>query len=176
MASHYPGRRADSFGRSDGWSAVPGCSGGGSLKIQALGSRNESHRTPPFCQAFFRAVHNLFALRAIASGKPRARRPLRLFSTSSPRPFQKRPMKPAYRASKMSRKTLTAGIQPGTSNVPTPGPPPRPSSLSETQLVSSTLSFCPIEQSSLAKSAALPSFDCSRVSLKKRTRTGDLAP
>ena len=74
------------------------------------------------------------------------------------------------------RKTLTAGIQPGTSNVSTPGPSLRPSSLSDTQPVSSTLSFCPIEQSSLAKSAALPSFDCSRVSLKKRTRTGDLAP
>ncbi len=33
-----------------------------------------------------------------------AKRPVRSFSTSSPRPFQKRPLKPAYRASPMCRK------------------------------------------------------------------------
>ena len=46
-------------------------------------------------------------------------RPLRSFSTSSPRPFQKRPMKPAYRDSWMCRKTRTAERPSGTSNVRT---------------------------------------------------------
>ena len=61
----------------------------------------------------------------------RARRLFRSFSTPPPRPFQKRPMKPAYRASPRCRKALTAGIQPGTSNVPTSDPSPLSYSLSE---------------------------------------------
>ena len=128
-----------------------------------------------------RAVHNFLALRAVPTGKPRApqqmragvkvstgllfstavstvlaraRRPLRSFSTSSPRPFQKRPMKPVYRDSSMCRKTLTAEIQSGTSNVSTSDPSPLPYSLSAPQPARKTQRICPMEQSNLAKFAA----------------------
>ena len=84
----------------------------------------------------------------------RARRPLRSFSTSSPRPFQKRPMKPAYRASSMCRKTLTTEIQSGTSNVSTSDSSPLPYSLSAPQPARKTQRICPMEQSNLAKRAA----------------------
>ena len=146
-----------------------------------------------------RAVHNFFALRAVPTGKPRApqqiragvkvstgllfptaggavlaraRRPVRSFSTSSLCPFQKRPMKPVYRASSMCRKTRTAEIQSGTPNGSTSELSRY--SLSETQAARKTQRICPMEQYNLAKCAALPPFDCSRLSLKKRTRTGTI--
>ena len=127
-----------------------------------------------------RAVHNFFALRAVATGKPRspqqiracvkvstgllfstavstalarARRPVRSFETSSPRPFQKRPMKPAHRASSMCRKTLTTEIQSGTSNVSTSDS--SPCSLSAPQPARKAQRICPMEQYNLAKFAAL---------------------
>ena len=93
--------------------------------------------------------------------------PVRSFSTSSPRQSRKRPMKPAYRASSMCRKTLTAEIQSGTSNLSTSDPSPLPYSLSEPRPAYRTQCFCPMEQSNMAKGAALPPFDCRRVSLKK---------
>ena len=68
--------------------------------------------------------------------------------------FQKRPMKPAYRASSRCRKTLTAEIQSGTSNVSTSDPSPLPYSLSAPQPARKTQRICPMEQSNLAKRAA----------------------
>ena len=45
-------------------------------RLSALGSRLSAHNsrvnTLVGCQAFFRAVHNFFSLRAVATGKPRA--------------------------------------------------------------------------------------------------------
>ena len=76
-------------------------------------------------------------------------------------------MKPAFRASSMCRKTLTAEIQSGTSNLSTSDPSPLPYSLSEPRPAYRTQCFCPMEQSNMAKGAALPPFDCRRVSLKK---------
>ena len=74
-------------------------------------------------------------------------------------------MKPAYRASWMCRKTLTAEIQSGTSNVSTSELSRY--SLSEPQAARKTQRICPMEQYNLARRAALPPFDCCRVSLKK---------
>ena len=68
--------------------------------------------------------------------------------------FQKRPMKPAYRDWSRCRKTLTAEIQSGTSNVSTSDPSPFPYSLSTPQPARKTQRICPMEQSNLAKRAA----------------------
>ena len=65
MASHHPCRRAGPFGRSDGWSAVPGCSSGAAwrfrpwVRLSALILR----ATGPGrrCQVFFRAIRNFFS-------------------------------------------------------------------------------------------------------------------
>ena len=65
-------------------------------------------------------------------------------------------MKPAFRASSMCRKTLTAEIQSGTSNLSTSDPSPLPYSLSEPRPAYRTQCFCPMEQSNMAKGAALP--------------------
>ena len=101
------------------------------------------------------------------SGKVRHGRPVRAFSTSSPRPFRKRPMKPAYRASWMRRKTLTGESQSGTSNVSTSDPARLPDNLCEAQPARKTERFCPLEQLNMAKCAALSPVDCWRVSRKK---------
>ena len=73
-------------------------------------------------------------------------------------------MKPVYRASSMCRKTLTAEIQSGTPNGSTSELSRY--SLSETQAARKTQRICPMEQSNLAKRAALPPFDCPRILLK----------
>ena len=70
----------------------------------------------------------------------------------------------------MCRKTLAAEIQSGTSNVSTSEVSSY--SLSEPQPARKTQRICPMEQYNLAKCAALSPFDCSRLSLQKRTRTG----
>ena len=54
----------------------------------------------------------------------------------------------------MCRKTLTAEIQSGTSNVSTSDPSPLPYSLSAPQPARKTQRICPMEQSNLAKFAA----------------------
>ena len=74
----------------------------------------------------------------------------------------------------MCRKTLTAEIQSGTSNVSTSDPSPFPYSLSEPQPARKTQRICPMEQSNLARREALLPCDCCRLSLKKRTRTGTI--
>ena len=83
-------------------------------------------------------------------------------------------MKTAYRASSRCRKTRTAEIQSGTPNGSTSHPSPFPYSLSAPQPACKTQRICPMEQYNLANIAALPPFDCPRISLKKRARTGTI--
>ena len=100
----------------------------------------------------------------------RARRPVRAFSTSSPRPFRKRPMKPAYRDSWMCRKTLIAEIQSGASNVSMSDPSRLPNNLCEPHAARKTERIWPLEQLNMATRAALSPFDSWRVSPNKRKR------
>ena len=134
--------------------------GRGGLKIQArgtaLGSHNESHRTRALVSSFFSSHPRLFPNPAPFRPGNRARKaagPIVL----APSRFQKRLMKPAYRASSMYRKTPTAEIQCGTSNVSTSDLSPLPCSSSKSQPARKTQRFCPMEQSNMAKRAALPS-------------------
>ena len=102
----------------------------------------------------------------------RASRPVRSFSTASPRPFRKRAMKPAYRTSWMCRKTRTAEIQSGASNASTSDPSPLPDNLYEPQPARKTERFCPVEQNSVARVPTPPPFDCSCISLKIKDALG----
>ena len=84
-------------------------------------------------------------------------------------------MKPAYRASSMCRKTRTAEIQSGTSNGSTSDSSPFPYSLS-----TAATGLVKLKESALWNNLIWPNlrplspFDCWRISLKKRTRTGPI--
>ena len=129
-------------------------------RLSALGSRlsaltMRANGPRCYCQAFFRAIHDFFQTPRRCNRGNRARKaagPIVL--NIVPCRFQKRPMKPAYRASSMCRKTLTAEIQCGTSNVSTSDPFPFPDSLCEPQAACKTQRICPMEHFNLAKFAA----------------------
>ena len=99
-------------------------------RLSALGSMRAAEDQAAFVKPFFKQSTTIGPSTPFRPGN-RARRPVRAFSTSSPRPFRKRPMKPAYRASWMRRRTLTAETQSGTSNVPVSDPARLPDNLCE---------------------------------------------
>ena len=145
--------------------------GSARLGSARLGSAyNSRGKTLVGCQAFFRVVHNFSPSAPFRPGNRVRKATGPIVLNVVPCRFQKRPMKPAYRDSSMCRKTRTAEIQCGASNMSTSGPSPFPYRLSAPQPARKTQRICPMEQSNLAKCAALSPFDCCRISLKKKGR------
>ena len=135
----------------------------------ATGKPRASTKQVPLC-AGVKVITGLLFSTSVGAVLSRARRtfrlrrpgfPVRSFSTSPTGQFQEHPMKPAYWASSMCRKTLTAEIQPGTSNVSTSDPSSYPAAYTRLNRFLKLKEFALWNTPVWPNAWPFPPFDCS---------------
>ena len=127
-------------------------------RLSALGSRLSLCEPPDqaaFVKPFFEQSITFLPPRRSDRETARARRPVRSFSTSSSARFRSAPSNRRIGLHRCIDKTLTAGIQSGTSNMFTPDPSPLPDSLSKSHTSCETERLWAMGHFNLGKCAAL---------------------